>query len=220
MSMRFEIRRPLEPAYARRALFAIEVRDAVSLARLTNGISVRAVGLRGRPRVNYSGLFTWLAEDRARFEKLVVEPWPRPFEPVEVAAAAIVDGQVNVVALNPLPSYPFAGGTTAIRGELRETAPSSGNEAAGIAGATVRLAWLDDNGSWIAAAQRFTTRERGQFAAFLPFDPADAPKLDPEGALTLRLYARRGATEYFREFPHPLGRVADATYDWDRQLQP
>jgi hypothetical protein len=67
MSRNFDVHLPLERAYSREAMLAVELLDAVTLERVTQGVEVTATGLTGKPIVNYGGLFVWLKEDTTRF---------------------------------------------------------------------------------------------------------------------------------------------------------
>ena len=64
MSRPFDVQLPLERAYSRHVLFAVELLDAVTLERVSEGVEVIAEGLHGKPIVNAGGLFVWLEEDR------------------------------------------------------------------------------------------------------------------------------------------------------------
>lgn len=199
-----------ELAHTRLAMFAIDVRDAVCLARLTAGVEVQAVGLRGRPVVNHSGLFVWLREDRTGLVKVTIDPGDLPFMPEERLAAAVNNG-LNVVDLNPKPAYGFAPGTTAVRGALRE-----GNPAGPVTDAVLRLEWLDVDGvTWRGDPGRFRTDGNGQFAAFLRLRPGDEPLVAADGTVRLRLFARRGAVEKRDESSYPQGRVRDRPLAWE-----
>src|SRR6185369_12833411 len=89
MSRRFEVRLPLERAYTREAMLAVELLDSVTLERITQGPKVTAKGLAGKPVMNAGGLFVWRKEDTSKFEKLIVEPGDAPFESVEIPAAQV-----------------------------------------------------------------------------------------------------------------------------------
>src|ERR1043165_4088706 len=86
MARLFDVYLPLERAYTREAMLAVELLDAVTLARVQQGVEVTAKGLTGKPIVNHGGLFVWLKEDPTNFEKLLVEPGSRPLARGEIPA--------------------------------------------------------------------------------------------------------------------------------------
>lgn len=221
MARTFDVYEPLERAWTRKASLAVEVLDAVTLQRMSQGVTVMAKGLRGTPVVNHGGLFVWRGEDLAGFAGVVIDPGALPFAAADLAQADVTL-PLHTIALQPLANYPFASGTTAIRGSLIETMPPLGVAPVPIAGATIRLQWLDDDGStWHQPPQRFITDARGEFAAFIPFVPADLPQLDAGGNLSLTLIANRAppvapANEKSIQFTHPQGRVSNAIHAWDQ----
>jgi hypothetical protein len=89
MARQFEVRLPLERAYTREAKLGVELLDAVTLERVSQGVEVTAHGLTGKPKVNGGGLFVWVNEDVTKLVKLSVEPRAVPFEGVEVPAAQV-----------------------------------------------------------------------------------------------------------------------------------
>ena len=86
MARPFAVHLPLETAYTRRMLFAAEVRDAVTLARISDGLRATATGLAGRPIVNAGGFFVWLEEPNAQPQRVQIDPGTLPYEPIDVAA--------------------------------------------------------------------------------------------------------------------------------------
>jgi hypothetical protein len=200
-------------------MLGVELVDAVSLERVIEGVAVTAKGLIGKPIVNQSGLFVWLKQDIAKFDRLIVEPGARPFQRVEVPAAQ-VQRPIHTVELLPLASYPFTPGTTALRGSLIETSPPAGVAPKAVAGATIRLEWLDDDAvTWGPSGRTTVTNASGDFTLALRLTSAEVPRLDTNGLMSIRLYAKRAAgPEKHTEFKLPEGRVADRTYAWD-QLQ-
>ena len=221
MARSFDVHEPLERVWTRKATLAIEVLDAVTLQRMSQGITVEARGLRTAPVLNHGGLFVWRGGDLAGFAGVVVDPGMLPFARTDLAQADVTL-PLHTVALLPLANYAFAPGTTAIRGSLIETVPLPGVAPTPIANAAIRLEWLDDDGTtWHQPPQRFTTDARGEFAAFVPFVPADLPQLGASGNLTLKLIANRAppgqpANEKSIQFAHPQGRVTDAIHAWDQ----
>jgi hypothetical protein len=228
MARNFEVRLPLERAYTREGMLAIELLDAVSLERISAGVDVRAEGLAGPPFVNYGGLYVWLKQDISRFTRLVIEPRTLPFERVEIPAAE-VNRPLHCVELQPLPNYPFSPGITALRGSLYETDVPLGQVPQPVS-ATVRLEWLDDdNTTWHPWHSPVPTNAAGDFTAILriargqyvlPTDPMpidQAPKLNAQGHMTVRLFAKRaaGPEKQSSDFQLAPGRVSDEIYAWD-----
>ena len=74
MSRPFDVRLPLEQAYLREAMLAVELLDPVTLERVSHGVKVTAVGLTSTPIVNFGGLFVWLKQPTTNFQKLIIEP--------------------------------------------------------------------------------------------------------------------------------------------------
>jgi hypothetical protein len=216
MARPFDVRLPLEQAWRRQAMLALELLDPVTLERVSQGVTVTAPGLAGAPVVNAGGLFVWLRQSTANFQKLVIEPGTRPFERMEIAAA-LVERPLHTVELKPLANYPFTPGITAIRGALYEKKLPPGQAPQPVPGATIRLAWLhEDNITWVSAPATAVTDASGDFTAILRLAPVDVPAVDAQGKMSVRLFAKRAAGgEKHHMFQLPLGRVADATYAWD-----
>lgn len=213
----FEVRLPLEQAFVREAMLAVELLDPVTLERVSHGVKVTAVGLASSPIINFGGLFVWLRQSTANFERLTIAPGTRPFEPMEIPAAQ-VQLPLHSVELKPLANYPFAPGITAIRGSLYETAVPLGVAPTAIPGATVRLAWLHEDGvTWEPSPGTARTDANGGFTAILRLAPGQVTALDAQGKMSIRLFAKRAAGgEKHHEFQLPHGRVVDATYAWDQ----
>ena len=213
MSRPFEIQLPTERAYLRRGLFALELLDPVTLARVNEGVRVVADGLRGEPSVNSSGLFVWRDEDVTRLKKIAIDPRTLPYDPLELTPDQLelspASDRVTTVELPVRGDYPFTPGVTAARGTLlaQRLPPLP------VAGAAIRFGWLDDDGvTWHEAPTVSRTSARGDYAAVLRLAPSDAPQLDAQGALTVRLQVRREANQRRSgEFLLPQGRVADPT---------
>ncbi len=216
MSRPFDVRLPLEQAYLREAMFAVELLDSVTLERVSQGVKVTAVGLASSPIVNFGGFFVWLKQPAPNFQKLIIEPGTRPFEHMEIPAA-LVQWPLHTVELKPLANYPFTPGVTAIRGSLYETRVALGQTPAPIPGATIRLEWLhDDNVTWIPSPVTAVTNAKGDFTAILRLAPVEVPAQDAQGKISIRLFAKRAAGgEKHHEFQLPHGRVADEIYAWD-----
>jgi hypothetical protein len=232
VSRPFPVHLPLEEGRWRRVLFAVEVLDGVTLERLSEGLEVEADGLRGKPRRNVAGAFVWLDEDLTPLRKVTVDPQRLPYEPVELLPGELrLPPAATVVQLPPRADYPFAAGTTGLRGSLVESRTTPPPPPTPLAGAAARLQWLDDDGvNWREAATAARTSPRGDFVAILRLAAGEVPKLDPAGALTVRLRVGRGGVERTSTpLQLPSGRVADPatfphgasalTFAWD-ELQP
>ena len=230
MTPPFEVRLPVERAYARDVLFALEILDPVTLLRISEGLEVTAAGLRGAPILNASGLFVWLKEDPSALQKISIKPKDLPYEAIDLLPADLGfppgPRPLTTIQLPPSASYAFASGVTAARGTLVEDRAETPQRP--VADAEVGLRWLDDDGvTWRAPPSISHSGESGDFVCVLRLGLADAPLLDSAGALTVRLRARRagGAERSSTDLKLPQGRVADpATLSalivaWD-EMQP
>jgi len=204
---------PPETAYIRKALFAIELLDGATLQRVSQGVLVVAVGLHGKPIVNASGLFVWLDEPGA-LRKVTIDPGLLPYEKVELDGLQVQKRTVNTVELSPRLDYAFAAGVTGLLARLVEgfARPEP------VPDAVVHLRWLDEDDTMRDAPTTSHTNESGDFAAIVRLTANDRPKLDLDGALTVRLRARRGPIE--RESANlklAQGRIRDdaLTFPWD-----
>jgi hypothetical protein len=220
----------LEQAYTRNVLFAVELLDAVTLSRISQGVEVVAEGLQGSPRLNASGFFVWLQEDFQSLRRLLIRPNPFPYESREYPAgqprppiravpfpyesqdypAAQVKRPLTSIELSPLVSYPFAVGTTGLLGTLVEE--RAADPRISVPNAEVRLQWLDEDGAtWRDAPVLSHTNENGDFAAILRLSPTEIPLLDAKGAVSVHLRVRRngGNERGSAELKLAQGRVAD-----------
>jgi len=225
MSRPFEVQ--LEKSYARRVLFAIELLDAVTLSRVSQGVKkVVADGLAGEPTVNASGCFVWLDEDLGNLQKVTFDLGVLPYESIELAASDL-KLPLTTIELQPRADYPFATGTTGIRGTLIEERVNPPQVPVPVDDAEVGLRWLDDDGvTWRDASTISRTNSNGDFVSILRLAPTEVPDLDADRKLTVRLRARRNANERTSsELKLLQGRVADPstlsalTFAWD-ELQP
>ena len=212
MPSRFPVGLPLEKAWTRRMLCAAEIVDAVTLEPVTTHIKVQADGLKRKPRISRSGYHYWLEEGGAQPQRIFVDAAGTPYGDAE-SPPPDPPNKIVRIELVPRCSYPFAGGTTALRGTLRVSrfgAPQS------IAAATVLLQWFDGTG-WINAPTVVTSDERGDFAAPLRLAPKDEPRL-VAGEIAVRLRVGRGAiTRTSDEFALRAGQVSPAPqpFIWD-----
>jgi hypothetical protein len=189
---------PMELAYQRRGLFAVELLDAATLERVNQGITVTADGLLGKPVINSGGLFAWLDEDFRRLKRIVVDPGLRPYEAVELPASQVEPRKVNSIELSPSIAYPFPAGLTVLRGRLIEQRVSSPRIPTPVVNATVRLRWRpEENDEWRDSPTLSHTNETGDFATFLRLRPTEAPQLDPDdGKVIVQLrVSRPGLTD-------------------------
>ncbi|HET9527946.1 MAG TPA: hypothetical protein VFO99_17355 [Pyrinomonadaceae bacterium] len=227
MSRPFEIKLPLEEAYSRRSLFGIELLDAVTMSRVSQGVKVTAEGLQGRPIVNGSGVFVWLDEDVVPLQKVLIDPGTLPYEKIELDPSDLTlppdPRPLTTVELSPRVDYPFAPGVTGLRGTLieeRVVPPVP------VRNAEISLRWLDDDDvTWRDAPTISHTNSTGDFVSILRLTPAEDPNLD-NGFVTVRLRVRRnGAERSSGDFKLLQGRVTDPstldplTFAWD-ELQP
>ena len=227
MSRPFEVKLPLEDAFRRQSLFAIELLDGVTLERVSQGVKVTAEGLQGKPVVNGSGVFVWLQEDIAPLSKVTIDPGTLPFEKVELEPSDLTlppnPRPLTTIELSPRVDYAFAPGVTGLRGTLIEeqVVPP-----VPVQNAEVSLRWLDDDDvTWHDAPTISHTNSRGDFVSIVRFAPAEKPNLD-NGSVTVRLRVRRNGNERSSaDFKLLQGRVTDPstlnplTFAWD-ELQP
>jgi hypothetical protein len=227
MIRRFVIRQR-DQAYVRDALFALELLDGVTLSRVSEGIHVVADGLRGKHTVNASGLFVWRSEDIAALRTITIDPGARPYQRCVVRRADLrlppLAIPVTPVLLSPRIDYPFPSGMTGMRGTLIEERV---DPPVPVEEADVHLAWLDDDGvTWREAPTRSLTNAKGDFAAPLRLVPGDEPKLDADGAVTVRLRVLRDGVNERSSTDVKLvqGRVTEPTtsnamvFAWDDLL--
>lgn len=210
-----------ELAYDRHVYLAVELIDAVTMTRVREGVTVVAEGLQGKPIVNASGFFVWLREGNAVAQKVTVDPEDSPYEKAELSPLTF---PLSRIELQPKLDYSFSPGITGLRGALieRDVRPR-----VFVGDAEVRLGWLDDSDIWRDAPTTSRTNSRGgDFVAILRLAPTQKPKVDANGAVTVRLQVRRGVlSRSSTDFKLPQGRVTDPstsntlTFAWD-DLQP
>jgi hypothetical protein len=227
MSRPFEIKLPLEDAYRRRSLFAIELLDGVTLERVSTGVEVVAEGLQNKPVVNHGGVFVWMQEDIAPLQKVTIDPGTLPYEKLEREPADLTlppdPRPLTTIELPPRIDYLFAAGVTGLRGTLIE---DNVVPPVPVENAEVSLRWLDDDDvTWRDAPTISHTNSRGDFVSILRFAPTEKPNLD-NASVTVRLRVRRNGNERSSaDFKLLQGRVTDPstldplTFAWD-ELQP
>ncbi len=206
---------PPEIAYERRVLFAVELLDPVALVPVTDGFTVSATGLVGKPTVNPSGQFVWLTEGNAVPQRVVADPGSLRYEREDLAVVVPVDRLVRIT-LRPKRGYAVPSGVAAIASSLYE---SMADPPVSVRGANVWLRWIDDNtGTTVDALPATATGDDGGFVAFIRFAPADTPRLDGGGRLRARLRVdRAGTIRDSQELQLPQGRTTDlAPFIWDQ----
>ena len=232
MSRRFQIHLPIEDAYRREAAFALELVDAVTLSRVSEGVRIDADGIAGKPVLNAGGLFVWLKQDLTPLRRITIDPGTLPYERVERARAQLRlppdKPAITTVELPPRVDYAFAAGITGLRGTLVEEPPPRARVP--VADAEVHLRWLDADGvTWRDAPTVSHTDARGDFVSIARLAADQAPLLD-SNQVTVRLRVRRGGNERGSDdLKLPQGRVADPStfapgpgalpFAWD-DLQP
>lgn len=227
MNQPFAVQLPMEEAYSRRVLFGIELLDAVTLSRVSQGVKVVAGGLLGKPIVNTSGLFVWLQEDVTNLRKVSIDPGTLPYEGLELEPAQLhlppVKPALTTIELQPKVGYSFASGITGLRGALIEERVNPPQPSTPVRNAAVRLQWLDDDNNWrIAPTISHTDPKRGDFVSILRLSPIEVPHLE-KGEVTVRLLASRdgGLERRSDNFRLPQGRVTDPStsnpliFAWD-----
>jgi hypothetical protein len=228
VSRPFEVHLPLEQGYLRRSCFAVELLDAVTLARVSQGVKVVAEGLHGKPTVNAGGIFVWREEPIGPLQKVRIDPGTRPYEAVERERAQLrlppAPVPLTTIELPPRLDYTFTPGITGARGTLIEQRVSSPDP---VPSAEVRFRWLDDDGvTWRDAPTISHTNTDGDFVSILRFGPTDVPRLNTSKELSVRLWVRRNSTSVRRsaDLFLPQGRIADRltvsalTFAWDELL--
>jgi hypothetical protein len=223
MPRTFAVHLPLEVAYVRKVLFAVEILDAVTQEPVTLGLDVSAAGLAGKPIVNGSGFFVWLQEGNLRPTQIVVDTGTTPYESTTVPVPQAPARSMRI-ELAPRVGYAFGSGATGVRGTIigRRTGPR-----VPAAGAEVWLRWIDDtaNGTtWVNAPVHSLANANGDFAAVVRLAPSQVPRTDASGPIRARLGARnRGTTRTSSEFLLPQGRVLERSepFVWNEfQLSP
>jgi hypothetical protein len=150
-----------DPPRIDRVTLAIGAVDAVTGTLIRNGVGARIVGLMDEPIINASGMLVFInLPDQAQYD-VEVDGRPAGFPFVErfaftppAAGNTNPAGRRRDVLLAPGPDYPFAPGTTLVRGVVtRGSAP--------IAGASISAAPA-------AGGASFTTRSTANGAFALP----------------------------------------------------
>ena len=200
----------------RKVLYAVDLTDAVTGARVTDGVALEPLDAAGEPlggrapSRNRTGRFVWLQPGNVWPARMSVRPKPSlPYvardevvPPPKANPAIAADNSTLLkpedrlvrILLAPTPAYPFEG-VTAVRGALREAGAGS----APVKDAIVQLAWRDQAG-WLPPPPppadprkpaEAVTDENGQFAVFLPMLGHSAQPDGQDGKLNLRLQVTR-----------------------------
>lgn len=219
---------PIELSFTRTAAFAVELLDPMTLERVSDGISVEAIGLRRKAIRNELGLFMWVNEDPAPLTLLSIRTGALPYEDVDLEPAQLrlppQPNPLTTIQLAPAVHYAFAGGVTGVRGTLLEDRPSR----TPVVGADVHLRWLDEDGTtWRDAPIHSHTTAHGDFVSVLRLASTDVPQVDANGAVAVRLRVQRAgvAERGSADVAIPQGRISDPasmpalTFAWD-ELQP
>jgi hypothetical protein len=183
---------PAERLHLRKVRFAVELQDAVTLLRVSEGVKVVAQGLKGKPVVNHAGLFVWLDSNVGDLQSLTVNPNLLPFESATLMGSDLKD-PLTTIELSPKVSYPFTFGITGLRGRLIESRIYS-HDPIPVQNAALHLQWLDSDDVWQEAPTVSHTDENGEFALILRLAPNQVPKLDVKDCVdcvTVRLSATR-----------------------------
>jgi hypothetical protein len=197
------------------------------------GLRLEVEHLTTPPVVSTSGRFVWF-ESKARFEKLKIDPGTLPYLPPEELAipplpppppppGKPISYTLIRLELGPSTAYPFAPGITGLRGNLVENLAD--NPLRPVAGAEVRLRWIDDNApgeTWVDAPTISRTDSRGDFAAIVRLASNQIARPDAQQRMRVRVAATRaGNTRFSPELQIPFDRIADVqqSFAWD-DLQP
>jgi hypothetical protein len=219
MSLRF-----VETSRHRNVLFAIELLDAVTLARVNQGIAVDAQGLRRKPVSNSSGLFVWIKqtpqEDITALRSLTIDTGELPYQSATLDSSQVHAPQLTTIMLAPRVNYLFQPGITGLRGTLIE---SNFDARRPVLDGSVRLQWIDHLSNWIESPPVSNTEtDKGEFVAILRLLPNAQPDLNPDGTIQVRLQADRptAITRYSAPFNLTPGRLSDPVpFAWD-ELHP
>jgi hypothetical protein len=199
----------------RRVLFAVELIDPLTQATVYRGVDVRAPGLDAKPIISQSGRFVWLEQGTFWPDTVTVDTGRLPYvphvaaappRPADLATAGSEARRVRIL-LRPTTGYTIEEGTTAIRGQLFETAAAGSLP---ISGARVQLAWRDESGNWsplppapeqigpgpLPSPREQETNAAGEFLVFLNLRPDQTtkPDVDEDGFLAVRLQVTQGRT--------------------------
>jgi hypothetical protein len=196
---------------------AVEVIDAVTLNRVTDGLAVTVDGLSSAPIINSGGQFVWLLPRQGGpFPtpvpvRVSVDPGRLPFGPARVDLPAVLPSPPLIrVELPPRRDYPFAAGVGGIRATLVRDLNDSPLQP--LTGVPVWLQWQDASSTtkpWMDAPGRSTTDASGDFVAVVRLTGAQQPVL-VTNQLNLRLVATyTSVTQHSNPFQVPQGRVID-----------
>jgi hypothetical protein len=235
MNRPFEVYDSQDKIAIRRVLFAIELFDAVTLERVSQGVEVKAHGLQGKPIVNSSMMYVWLHEDIEPLQKITIDAPGLPYETVELEGDEVKAKLAEQEKLRPIPielppsvNYNFAAGVTGLRGTLVENRTFLEP----VSGAEVSLSWLAKHNKWTDAPIKSHTTAKtfihkgGDFVAILRLAPSQAPLLDTNDKITVRVRFKRDDDERrSADLGVPQGRVTSlstpnqSVFAWDELKQ-
>ncbi|HEV8334444.1 MAG TPA: hypothetical protein VGQ22_23685 [Steroidobacteraceae bacterium] len=233
MSAGFTFRALPETAYTRKARLIVEIRDPVTLEPVWDGLTLRATGLMAEPIVSSSSRFVWFEDQGATPLELSIDPGRLPYLPQILPVPPLPapppppakpqTWNAMLIELAPTTAYPFAGGTTVLRGSIIRNVAD--DPLVSLAGVDVRLQWIDDNAAgtqWVSAPNLARTSASGDFAAIARLAPNQIARADAQHRMRVRVAATRAGTTLFSpERQIPFGQVSDAqqSFAWD-DLQP
>lgn len=195
---------PVDKIALRRVSFAVELLDAVTLDRVSRGVTVIAQGLQRKPILNAGGLFVWLNADTDDVQGVLIDPGVLPYEAIERSRAQLnlehdtAQGRwpLTSIELAPRVDYPFGVGVTGLRGTLLE----GHSRPEPVPQAEVQLRWVDQDGNWHDApttshtTAESATSQGGDFVTILRLPPSAQPLMNA-GSLTVRLRVKRGENQ-------------------------
>jgi hypothetical protein len=210
-----DLHQPIEFGRILRTRLAVEVRDAVTLERISDGLTVTADGLYSPPRLSAGRVFVWLLP-RVGMPiptHVSVDPGNQPYQKAELDLAPVAPNQTAVaqIQLAPTRAYPFTSGLTVVRAALIRDALESPVQP--LSDVSVLLQWIDDTKPgtvWVDAPTESVTDVNGDFAALLRFTATQQPRLSANGLLRIRLAGTYTLPRrYSPELTVPVGRVID-----------
>lgn len=224
MNNRFIYHATPERAWQRKVRLAVETIDAVTLEPVWDGLTVTVKGLDARPVVSASGRFVWFDEPGAVPAEVEINPGRLPYlahrelapSPPPPPAAQV---SVLHVALAPSTAYPFAPGTTGVRGTLLEQRLDVPPRP--LAGVPIHLQWIDDDQAdtnWVNVQPRSVTSSTGDFVAIVRLAANQTARTDAQQRMRVRVVATHtGVTRFSPELPIRPGYVADVqpSFAWD-----
>jgi hypothetical protein len=232
MNTRFQYTGPLTRAYLRHPRLIVEAFDPVTLVPVYDGLRLEVELLGTLPVVSSGGRFVWF-EQKGNFDKLLIDPGALPYlPPAEISIPPLpppppppakpVTHTLIRLELAPSTAYPFAAGTTGMRGTIVRNLADT--PLLPLDDVQVRLRWIDDNApgeTWVDAPTLSRTNFKGDFAAILRLAPLQIPRTDAQQRLRVRVAATRaGNTRFSPELQIRPDQVTDVqqSFAWDDLL--